>query len=952
MKIKMHVKTLVWFLPIILLSCGNNTKTALIETCIANDTATAAFCIARPNYASPVIYSETDFKGVIRIAKVFANDIKMVTGIEPLVTTSADANNQIIIVGTIGKNKLIDSLANAGKINISIIKDKPESSLIQVVDNPVKGVAKALVIAGADKRGTIYGMFGLSRAMGVSPWYWWADVPVKTKNHVFVKPGIFTDGQPKVKYRGIFINDEAPALSGFVYKKYGEFNSEFYYQVFELILRHKANFLWPAMWGRAFYVNDTLNPVIADEIGVVVSTSHHEPLGRAHVEWQWYGKGAWNYSTNKEVLDQFWEQGMERMKNQENIVTVGMRGDGDEPMSQEANISLLENIVMNQRLIIEKVTNKPASQTPQVWALYKEVQEYYEKGMRVPDDITLLLCDDNWGNARKLPNETELKHPGGYGMYYHFDYVGGPRNYKWLNTNQIPRVWEQMNLTYQHGVDKIWIVNVGDIKPMELPISFFLDYAWNPEQYNAENINNYTTNWIAQQFGQQHAQAISDLINLYERYNNRRKPEMIDTTTYSLVNYREFETVVSDYNILAAKADSINNLIPDNCKDAFFQIVLFPIKASANFNQLYYTTALNHLYYKQQRSATNNMANLVKQLFITDSLLTHQYNNVMANGKWHHMMDQTHIGYTYWQQPEINIIPKTYTNTLPKKADMGIVTEGETEAWPLNKQLKLPAFYQHGIKSFYFEIFNKGTEPFTVNLTVDNNCIKLSPARTITVTQQQRVEVCIDWEKAETCNNNLITIETSDGQLAHIEVIVVKQNITGQNAFIMADGFVSIEAQNYANAYAPNTLKWVTINNLGRTLSGVTLLPSNIEPDNKAFAEYNFITSDTGKMYAHLLFSPTLDFMHIGGIQFMLSVNNSTPVKVNLHTNARSTNWNHWVGQNIIETITPVNIDKPGLQTLKFSPLNKGLVLQKVIIDGGGLKPSYLGPPQSNKISN
>ena len=267
------------------------------------------------------------------------------------------------------------------------------------------------------------------------------------------------------------------------------------------MLRLKANYLWPAMWGNAFNDDDPLNPVLADKYGIVMGTTHHEPMLRAQQEWKRYGNGQWNYDSNEVVLKDFWKKGIENMDSHESIVSIGMRGDGDMPMTVGSNIALLERIVRDQRKIIEDVTGKPASATPQLWALYKEVQDYYDKGMTVPDDVTLLLCDDNWGNIRKLPKLTDKPRSGGYGIYYHFDYVGDPRNYKWLNTNSIPRVWEQMNLAYQYGADRIWIVNVGDIKPMELPIQFFLDYAWNTKKWNAGNIASYPEKWAAEIFG-------------------------------------------------------------------------------------------------------------------------------------------------------------------------------------------------------------------------------------------------------------------------------------------------------------------------------------------------------------------------------------------------------------------------------------------------------------------
>jgi hypothetical protein len=465
-----------------------------------------SFAIAQRGAAASIYLDSGDYAGAIRAASDLQSDIARVTGITPAVAhDKASAGSQTIIIGTVGKSTLIDQLIRSRKIDARPITGKWESFLIQVVSKPLPGVASALVIAGSDKRGTIYGIYDVSEQIGVSPWYWWADVPVQHKDALFVKPGAYVQGPPAVKYRGIFLNDEAPSLTGWVHKKFGTYNHEFYEKIFELLLRLKANYLWPAMWNNAFNEDDPLNPRLADEYGIVMGTSHHEPMLRAQQEWKQHGTGPWDYSRNSEVLQKFWDEGVDRNKNYESILTLGMRGDGDLPMSEGANVALLEKIVADQRKIIAKHINKDLSAVPQAWALYKEVQEYYEKGMRVPDDVTLLWCDDNWGNVRRLPTEEERKRRGGAGVYYHFDYVGDPRSYKWLNTIPITKVWEQMSLSYEYGADRIWIVNVGDLKPMESPIEFFLTLARDPHHWPKERISEYTRLWAEREFGPEYA---------------------------------------------------------------------------------------------------------------------------------------------------------------------------------------------------------------------------------------------------------------------------------------------------------------------------------------------------------------------------------------------------------------------------------------------------------------
>ena len=480
--------------------------------------------------AYPILVDSREDKGVVRAVANLQTDAGKVTGITPEIIYSV-AGNRMLIIGSIENSSWIKQLLKAGKINAADLQGKREKYILQMVKQPMEGVDEAVVIAGSDKRGTIYGIYELSQQMGVSPWYFWADVPVEKHDIISIKEGIYTDGEPAVKYRGIFLNDEWPCLGNWAGDTFGGFNSKFYETVFELVLRLKGNFMWPAMWNSAFYDDDPMNGPLADEMGIVMGTSHHEPMGQAQKDWKRRGTGEWNYTTNGAVLRDFWQKGMERCKDWEAVITLAMRGDGDEPMSEDANISLLQNIVKDQRKIIEKVTGKKAKETPQVWALYKEVQDYYDKGMRVPDDVTLLLCDDNWGNVRKLPDLKAKPRKGGYGMYYHFDYVGAPRNTKWINITQIQRTWEQMMLTYEYGVRELWVVNVGDLKPMEYPITFFLDMAWNPGRFNENNLFQHTVDFCKQQFGGNYAEEAARLIDTYTKYNRRVTPEMLNDRT-------------------------------------------------------------------------------------------------------------------------------------------------------------------------------------------------------------------------------------------------------------------------------------------------------------------------------------------------------------------------------------------------------------------------------------
>lgn len=924
-----------------------------LET-IVNESALAnSFPIVSSSKNSTILYDEKDFDGVKRAIKDLQNDIKLVTDISP----ELNKNNAqtVIIIGTIGKSALIDELIQNKKINVNGVSGNWESTLIEVVSNPKKGIEQALVIAGSDKRGTIYGVYELSYQMGVSPWYYWADVPVKKSKSLFVKAGRYIIESPAVKYRGIFLNDEAPALTGWAKKEFGGFNHQFYEKVFELILRLKGNYLWPAMWGSAFNDDDKLNPVKADEYGIVIGTSHHEPLTRAHDEWRRYGKGFWDYTKNEEELKKFWKTGFERVADKEILVTLGMRGDGDEPMTEGTATALLEKIVKDQRDIIKDVTQKPAEQTPQVWALYKEVQDYYDKGMRVPDDVTLLLCDDNWGNIRKLPDLKEAPRKGGYGIYYHFDYVGGPRNYKWINTNPIQKTWEQMNLAYQYDANQIWIVNVGDLKPMEFPIEFFLDYAWNPDAIPSEQLKNYTINWTAKQFGDPYKNEIADLIDTYLKYAGRIKPELLNAQTYSLTNYREWERVIADYDSLLKKALEIKSKIPQEYQDSYYQLVLHPIEANGNLHHLYYAHAQNTLYAKQGRNVTNHYADEVEKRFKRDAEITHYYNDVMANGKWKHMMDQTHIGYTYWQQPESNVMPKTTQYEASNKPSLGLSIEASESFWTgkATANEKLPVFNAMSKAKHYFELFNRGNGEVKFN-------IKASKYITLSQTNgsfkdQERIWVTINWDLVpKGLISSQIIVSGNEGSRITLPITIDNRFSEGKNLFVEQNGIISIEAPHYSRANNNRPVFWKHLENHGKTLGGMTVYPSTVADqklDHKTpYLEYDIFVNEAGNYTLHTLVSPTLDFRQGKGLQFAISINDEQPVIVNITEDDNKPKvWDKAVANSIKEFKTELNIAKAGKNTIKYWMISPAVVLQKLILDTGGLKYSFLGPEETLK---
>ena len=741
-----------------------------------------------------------------------------------------------VLVGTVGCNPQIDQWVKQGVL--SGLKGKTEKYLI-------KTIGSQLVIAGSDKRGTVYGIYELSKQMGVSPWYYWADVPVEQHAAIYIKKGEYTDGEPAVRYRGLFLNDEAPCLTTWVKNTFGtDFGGhQFYEKVFELILRLKGNYLWPAMWGWAFYADDPENLKTADKMGVMMGTSHHEPMARNHQEYARHRQewGAWNYSTNKYNLDRFFREGIERMKNTDDIVTIGMRGDGDEAMGSGTDTRLLEEIINNQRRIIKEVTKRPAKETPQIWALYKEVQDYYDAGLRVPDDVTILLCDDNWGNVRRIPTAEEKKRKGGWGLYYHVDYVGAPRNSKWINVTPIQNMWEQLQLAYDGGIQKLWILNVGDLKPMEYPIQLFMDMAWNPAKYQVDNLLDHTRDFCAESFGEAHADEAASILNLVCKYNGRITSEMLDARTYTC---EEFERVVNEYKALEARALRLFLELEPACQDAYRQLILFPVQAMGNIYEMYYAQAMNLQLAKNHDPEANAWADRCRQAFKRDSLLCNYYNKVMASGKWDGMMIQKHISYRTWN---------------------------------------------------------------------DN----------------YRADVCP-------------------------RLVEVPKPVNGP-VFSSQNGYISMEAEHTYSREDAQNATWTVIPYMGRTLSGISLMPYTV-PTDQAKLTYQFKADGVKTVKVHVVTKSTLDFLDKGGLVYDVAIDGGQSVAVNFNKNLNEKPENIYsvyyptVAKRVVEMVVELPLDAgEKVHTLTIHPQDPGIVFEKIVIDLGGYHPQYLFGKESPK---
>ena len=802
-----------------------------------NRTAPGRFTLIRDGVPAAVVTDPADKPGVLIAAETLRQDFARVCG-----TKAAAAGSPAIYAGT-KDSPLIKRLAAEGRIDTTPLNGQYETYILQVSGD-------AVIIAGADMRGTIYGIYEISEQIGVSPWYDWADVPVRRSTDLSLAAGTYTVPQPGVRYRGIFLNDEAPCLTSWVKNTYGTDYGDhrFYARVFELLLRLRANFMWPAMWGWAFYADDPENSRTADEMGIIMGTSHHEPMARNHQEWarRRGANGPWDYTTNKQVLTQFFTEGMERAKDTDDLITIGMRGDGDAALGkegEEANyIKLLETIIKDQRKIIRKVTGKPAEQRPQVWALYKEVQQYYDLGLRVPDDVTILLSDDNWGDVRKLPTAAERQRKGGWGLYYHVDYVGAPRNSKWLNVTPIQNMWEQLQLTWAYGVDRIWVLNVGDLKPMEYPIDLFLAMARNPESITVDNLLDHTRAFCAAAFGEDQADEAARILNLYSKYSGRTTAEMMDSRTYDLAS-GEFKRVCDEFARLEAEALRQYIALDPACRDAYRQIILFPVQALSNIYEMYYAQAMNQDLYAKFDPDADRWADRVEECFARDAFLCAQYNKEMSGGKWDGMMTQKHIGYRSWN-----------------------------DNFPADR---LP------------------------------------------------------------------------------EVRRLDDDAPGDFSFpIDPRGYTAIEAEHWYDDEPAAGSVWTVIPYMGRTRSGVALMPYTVPAEGGALTYRVQLPEGTTAVKVHVITKSTLAFNNTGHRYEVELAGNKQVQHFNARLNEDPANihtvYYPTVARRVVETVSELPA-APGWQEIVVRPLDPGIVFEKVIVDYGGYTAQFLFGEESSR---
>lgn len=983
---KKSLKTLFATLFLAISTITNATDTTPVNTkylsnvpqYISYEKGQGAFCIAENGITANICVSSSDYEGVRRAAADLGDDIREVTGTAAKVTVTDKAAKGAIIVGTIGKSKLIDKLIRNKKLDVTGIEGKWESFVIQTIGNN-------LVVAGSDKRGTIYGIYDISEKIGVSPWYWWADVPARKSSRLYVSQGRYVQPSPKVKYRGIFINDEWPSFGGWAKARFGGINSDMYVHMFELLLRLKANFLWPAMWDSAFNEDDPRCPELADMYGIVMGTSHHEPMMRAHKEYTRRREkiGPWDYNVNKANLDKFFSYGIERNKNYDNMITIGMRGDGDVAMGKgddEANMKTLSEVIASQRNIISKIYGKDAKDVPQLWAIFTEVQRYYDKGFNVPDDVLLLFCDNNWGYIRRTGPERERNRKGGMGLYYHVDMNGGPWNDRWVNTTTVPKMREQLGLAYKTGIDDLWVINVGDLKPKEIPIDFIMRYAWNPDAITADDTYKYTTAWAAQNFGDSFASDIAYIVSRYPKYNLWRKAEVQRPGIFSVANYHETERVDSLWQELKTKAIALRRQIPKEYDDAFFQLVYYPAVASAGVAQMFTAATRNNVYAAQQRPLANRCAETARKLFEEDSCLTRYYNDTLANGKWKNMMSDKHIGYIHWYMPERDSLPQLLTIMPLAKPCMGVNIEGSIKA---EAKDTLPTFDVLLDQEYYIDIFNRGNNSFKFTAKADKPWVKLSKSSG-NVTTEERIMASVDWTKLDNGRHSA-TITISDGKSSsQITVNAVKAErpeTTEPFYGNFAGNEFSVPAYGYSNNVKGTKVSWTMLPDLGRSegCMGADDVTAKIsETDKAAQLEYNVLLPDTDSVTVCIGILPTQDINPERGLRLAIGINNNSPITIDARqgfvdtfdeytpqnlamsknlkplpkpaTNIRLTGYGEFMRNEVFDNIrwltTRLHINKGGLHKLKIYMVDPEIVLERIVVNPDNSHPSYFGAPE------
>ncbi len=946
--------------------------------------------------AGSLFYQEDEaFRGVIKIAGKVMHDIERVFGQAPQATKERQKlGKTVVLYGTVGHSPVLEELDKKQLINLSEITGKREVYLFQVIDHPFEGVDKALVIAGSDKRGTIYGLFHLSELLGVSPLVDWSDVKPKRRDSVSFEADLkYISKVPSVRFRGFFINDEWPAYGNWTHKNFGGFNANMYDHVFELLLRLKGNYLWPAMWSSRFSDDGPglANAELADEYGVVMGASHHEPCLRYGEEYKYLrGKDSiygddWNFNTNREGIIKFWEDGLKRSGKFENVITVGMRGEADTAiMGREAtladNINFLRDVLKTQNQLIKDNVNSNLSETSRMLALYKEVEPFFYGDKDTPglinseelEDVILMLCDDNHGNLRTLPTEEMRSHKGGYGMYYHFDYHGGPISYEWINSSYLPKVWEQMSMAYDFGVRDLWIVNVGDVCTMEFPLAYFLDLAYDFETWGTNGINQtevYTKQWIKQQydgvFQEAELKKVFELLTGYTKIAHKRRPEAMNSKVYHPVNYKETDQTLQQIDYLIDIADELYQLVDEKNLPAYFSQVYYPTVGNLNLQKMQLLTGKNHYVATLGKMEANILSKQIVECFDRDQELVELYHTI-DDGKWYAMGLSEHIGFVHWNEEECQ--NPVLAHVLPANKPRLVVTIDGTEqhsegsAWHRNI-LFLNDFLQPDVREASFTIASISDKVADYEISCESSwltCSKKNGSLDGLENAVDVVKVSIDRSAMKDETEGKIVVKLPLGTCT-VLVNAAQPDISGLEdmTFVDTNGYISIEAEHYslhkeAAGKQGEVHKFEVLEGYGKTLSAMKAFPTTayFTPGVDApYLEYRFVVNQAGSYEVELYMQPSNPVTTENTLFYGLQTNEDeinlvNPISEGYYVG--NDTWANNVLDNIRRHSSKINC-KEGLNTLRVYAVNPGFVLEKLVIYPEGKRPaeSYLGPTET-----
>ena len=949
-----------------------------------------AFPLVTSKAKAVVVYDTDDYLVVRKTAELFVSDVESVTGQQLRLTDKLKGDKEIIIVGTVEKNRLIRQLAEKGKLDISSLEGTWERFLIQTVSRPFPGVSKALVVAGSDRRGAAYGLFSLSEMMGVSPWYWWADVPVKKHKTLYVDAPATLSKTPSVKYRGIFLNDEDWGLKPWAAKTFekerGNIGPRTYAKICELLLRLKANHLAPAMHpvSTAFYKIPE-NKLVADTFAIVMGSSHCEPLLlNTASEWDSKTMGPWDYNKNKDKINEVLSNRVKENCAYENVYTLALRGLHDRAMNASNDMGdrkdMLQEALMAQRQMLIDAIGKPGEEIPQAFTPYKEVLDVYDEGLELPDDVTIIWPDDNYGYMKRLSSPKEQKRSGRSGVYYHSSYLGKPHDHLWMNTVSPTLMYEELRKAYDATADRIWLLNAGDIKSCEFAVDYFLTMAFDIDAFNFERAANYRTEWLCGMLGDQYRNEYQDVVNSFYKLAFARKPEFMGwgyqwttdkhgrerntDTDFSLTNYREVDNRLSEYRRIGSIVENIlNNMSDEKQKACFYQSLYYPVKGCELLNRMVLDGQRNRWYAIQQRASAKDLKKSAKACYDSLEVITKGYNSLL-DGKWNHVMTMKQgFAAAYFELPKLRDVE------LAPTASLGVMTEGEAVLKGLQSFHPLPCFNTYLRQSYYIDVFNKGATPLKWKTSVTNDWILVSKKSGETATEE-RIEVSIDWAKVPAGERILGTLDIMSDRGEKETVYISVFNPTSPSLaemdtlFVENNGYVSIDAASFHRKVENDDIKMIVIPNLGFENTAVQLgnpmaKAQRTAGRNTPRLEYDFYTFEQGSVDVYTYVLPTFPISKDRGYAGHEATNVETKYGVCIDEgpvmNPSTSSfeyaqiWYESVLKNCRINKTTLHIDKPGKHTVKIICGDAGTVLQKVVLDFGGMKRSYMGPQPTRK---